>query len=402
MNRRSAFGKISLDGPRPLRGFERYFGIEAREGSEAWRSRFASVQRLLDHLSRYSGSEGSRESYLNMLRRFCQRTGYDPDRLTQLHKHEVKRLIQDYADGKAKAQASRAYVNTIIKRLRTFFRVNGFEDLKLQVYYQPTRYRKRSEYIPTKGEVHAMANAAGSTRDRAIIVSLWSCGLRVSTLCSINYGDIAEELESGERFLRVQVYPGMKERVPDACKGGVPYYSFLCAEAGEALRVYLREREEQYGEIGANDPLFHSDWNLWDRGERSRSRLGRRGVGLLVKKAARLAGLGEWEHVTPHCLRKAFDSVLRSPCVDGSRLDKGTQEFLFGHILPGSQDVYYDRTKVDFHRNEYSKLDFSVGGVSGRGRDKLIDIGELVRHFEEGWLFVSRVGDGKAVVRRDV
>jgi len=78
------------------------------------------------------------------------------------------------------------------------------------------------------------------------------------------------------------------------------------------------------------------------------------------------------------------------------------QEFLFGHILPGSQDVYYDRTKVDFHRNEYSKLDFSVGGVSGRGRDKLIDIGELVRHFEEGWMFVSRVGDGKAVVRRDV
>ena len=53
-------------------------------------------------------------------------------------------------------------------------------------------------------------------------------------------------------------------------------------------------------------------------------------------------------------------------------------------------------------RNEYSKLDFSVGGVSGRGRDKLIDIGELERHFEEGWLFYSRVGDGKAVVRRRV
>jgi len=58
--------------------------------------------------------------------------------------------------------------------------------------------------------------------------------------------------------------------------------------------------------------------------------------------------------------------------------------------------------KVNLLRNECSKLDLSVGGVSGRGRDKLIDIGELVRHFEEGWLFVSRVGDGKAVVRRNV
>ena len=247
----------------PLRTFEKYFGIGAREGPEAWKSSFASVQMLLDHLSRFSGSEGSRQSYLDMLKRFCQRTGYDPDGLTQLHKNEIERLIQDYADEKARDQASRAYVNTIIKRLRTFFQVNGFEDLKLQTHYQPTRYRKRPEYIPTKGEVHAMANAAGSTRDRAIILSLWSCGLRVSTLCALNHGDIAEELESGERYLRVQVYPGMKTRVPDACKGEVPYYSFLCAEAGEALRVYLREREERYGKIGFDDPLFHSDWNRW-------------------------------------------------------------------------------------------------------------------------------------------
>jgi integrase len=337
-----------------------------------------------------------------MLRRFCQRTGYDPDGLTQLHQREVERLIQDYADEKARAQASRAYVNTIIKRLRTFYRVNGFEDLKLQVYHQPTRYRKRPEYIPSKGEVHAMANAAGSTRDRAIILGLWSCGLRVSTLCALNHGDIAEELEFEERCLRVQVYPGMKARVSDACKGEVPYYSFLCVEAGEALRVYLREREERYGRIGFDDPLFHSEWNLWYRDERSRRRLGRRGVGLVVKRAARFSGLGEWERVTPHCLRKAFESVLRSPCVDGSRMDKGTQEFFFGHILPGVQDTYYDRTKVDFHRNEYSKLDFSTGGVSDRGRDKLIDIGELEGHFEEGWMFVSRIGDGKVVVRRGV
>jgi hypothetical protein len=93
---------------------------------------------------------------------------------------------------------------------------------------------------------------------------------------------------------------------------------------------------------------------------------------------------------------------VRSPCADSSRLDKGTPEFLFSHILPCSQDTNYDRTKAGFHRNEYSKLDFSTGGVSGKGRDKLIDIGELERHFEEGWLFVSRVGDGKARIRRGV
>lgn len=38
---------------------------------------------------------------------------------------------------------------------------------------------------------------------------------------------------------------------------------------------------------------------------------------------------------------------------------KGTQEFLFDHILPGSQDAYYDKTKTEFHRVEYMKLNFS-------------------------------------------
>ena len=47
-----------------------------------------------------------------------------------------------------------------------------------------------------------MANAVGSTRDRAVILGLWSCGLRVSTLCALNCGDVAEELESEERYLR--------------------------------------------------------------------------------------------------------------------------------------------------------------------------------------------------------
>jgi hypothetical protein len=71
-------------------------------------------------------------------------------------------------------------------------------------------------------------------------------------------------------------------------------------------------------------------------------------------------------------------------------------------MLPGSQDVYYDWTKVIFHRSECSKLVFSAVAVSGRERDKLIGIGELERHFGEGWMFVSRTGDDKVVVRRVV
>jgi integrase len=249
-------------------------------------------------------------------------------------------------------------------------------------------------------EIYSMADAAGGLRDRAIILSLWSSGLRVSTLCALNYGDVAEELERGEPYVMIPVYPEMKLRLLDACKSQISYYAFICPQAGEALRTYLMERGEKYGEIRPDDPLFHSDWTLWSRGERSSRRLGRRGVGLIVKRAARLAGFSEWKQVTPHCLRKTFESVLRSQKIDGDRMDKGTQEFFMGHILPGTQDPYYDRTKVEFHRDEYARLDFSRDGAAARTADKLIDIVELEEHLNEGWMFVAKIDDHRAIVRR--
>lgn len=387
----------------PLRGFEVQLGIGSRRGLDAWSSRFPSVQKLLNHLSRYTQSESSREKYLRNLTQFCRWSGLGPDELVRLPRQKAESLVQEFADRLAKNDASRAYVNGMIKRLRLFFRVNGFEgykELHLQTYFLPARYRKVAEYIPTKGEVYSIADAADGLRDRAVILALWSSGLRVSTLCALNYGDVAPELERGEPYVMIPIYPAMKGRVPDACKGRISYYTFLSPETSEAIRSYIRDREERYGQVNADDPLFNSEWSLWDRGVRSGKRLGRRAVGKIVKRAAKLAGLKEWKHVTPHCLRKAFESVLVSQTVDGGRMDKATQEFLMGHILPGTQDPYYDRTKVEHHRSEYAKLDFSRNRASSKVVDRLIEMAELERHLNEGWLFVAKVTDHKAIVRR--
>lgn len=71
-----------------------------------------------------------------------------------------------------------------------------------------------------------------------------------------------------------------------------------------------------------------------------------------------------------------------------------------GHILPGTEDAYYDRTKVDFHRRQYARLDFSRGEMLTRAVDKLITFDELERHLEEGWLFVAKISDDRTIVRR--
>jgi integrase len=244
-----------------------------------------------------------------------------------------------------------------------------------------------------------MATAAESLRNRALILVAWSSGVRVSTLCALNYGDIANDLNTGCASVQIPVYPDMKRRLPDACKGNIPYYTFICREAVEALRTYLRDRVEKYGQLSSASPLFHAEWTLWKREERSGKRLGRRTVAKVIRRAAKLAGISQWTCITPHTLRKAFESVLRNPTVDGGRMDKGTQEFLFGHILPGSQDAYYDKDKIDFHRNEYEKLNFFDSPIT-HSMDKLIESNELQKHLGEGWIFIAQLDNRQIIVRR--
>jgi integrase len=395
-----AFGKYPLGEPLALRNFEKYLGIPSRKGFEAWTSSYQGVQKLLEHLSRYTHSESSREKYLQIVYRFCIYTRCSPDRLLSLANNQVEEMIHRFVNQLAIQDRSRAYLNSLLKRLKTFFRVNGHTDIQVKTYFVPSRYRKRPEYIPTKYEVYAMAGAAGSIRNRAIILCLWSSGLRVSTFCSLNYDDIQEDFEQEMTEFLVPVYPEMKRRVPDSCKGRIPYFTFFCSEASEALRSYLRERQEKYGRVTANDPLFASQWSLWKHDKRSTKRLNRRGIGLIVKNSARLTGITKWQHVTPHTLRKAFESILHSPTLDRGRLDKATQEFFMGHILTGSQDPYYDKTRLDFHRQEYAKLNFSREIVPKMAVDQLIDLTELEKYLADSYLFIAQVGPNKIVVRK--
>jgi integrase len=135
------------------------------------------------------------------------------------------------------------YINISLAYLKTFFRVNGFKnstELEVERYYQPSRYMKRDEYIPTPEESYRMAYAAGTIRNKALILALYTSGSRNSTLRALRYRDIKEELKAGSDIVKVPVYPEMKDVDSDACKGNVPYYSFLSKEAVKVLREYFR------------------------------------------------------------------------------------------------------------------------------------------------------------------
>ncbi len=361
-----------------MRVWERFLKVDG------WRSGYVSVDRVLRHYARRVMSERTRMNFCGTLMRFCRFCGLDPDELVGLPVHEASRLCQDFTDHLRGLGFSVRYVNVSQAYLRTFFKVNGFDgerELRVERYYQPTRYRKKPEYVPTPEEIYRMGYASGSAKNRSMIFALYTGGLRNSTLRAIRYGDVREELELGLEVVKIPVYPEMKKVDPAACKGNIPYYTFIDPETVKALREYLEERRERFGDINDEEPLFHSDSNNVPREKQRFTPVSKNGLARMVKRAAKQAGIRRWRDVTPHCLRKAFESTLRN-----NRVDPKDQEFLMGHILPGSQDAYYDHTKTENLRKKYGQIEFfpqAAGSIEEMRKKQVLDMVRILGFPEE-------------------
>lgn len=365
----------------------------------------------------------------------------------------IREAVQDFVDDSGASNPETG--NLARASLTAFLRANGFDGgdknvIRIRGFFSPARKTiEMTDYVPTKEEIHRMAGTGrvNNIRDRAAILILFTSGLRQGTLRALRYKDVKQELEEGVVPLKIPVYPEMKQAVTDACKGNVPYYTFVSQEAIDALKAHLRELQSQVGRLGDDDLIF----NGWKRNRylrESRHKMGRSTMMLLVKNAARRAGIERWADVHPHCLRKAFESALREDNAEGRKLDVKTQEFLLGHILPGSQENYYDRSKVDWLRKEYAKLNFSTSprlsrsdilaairremlatryseeelnqlgdlskltkekfvevlnknalGLSVNGYQRVVPVGELRNMVEKGWEYVAQLPDGSVIMK---
>lgn len=332
-----------------MRAWETYLKVKG------WASEYESVDKYLNHFKRKTRSEGTKELACDLLMRFCRFAGKEPDRLIELGVAEASKLVQNYVDSLADKGQSIRTVNVTLTFLKTFFKLNGFKadrQIDVERFFQPSRYRKESEYVPVADEIYRMAYSAGSTKNKAMILCLYTSGLRNSTLRALRFGDVAEELKTLD-VVKVSVYPEMKQIDPRACKGNIPYYSFFSKEAVNTLNDYLDERTRESGKIDDQEPLFASTSTNVPLEVRRSTPVKRNTLDLVVRRAARKGGITRWREVHPHCLRKAFESALRN-----AGLDPKDQEFLMGHILPGSQDAYYDSTKVEYLRNKYAQVVF--------------------------------------------
>jgi len=327
----------------------------------------------------------------------------DPDSLVKMSNGKIERMIETVIKELREKDRSLKYIRTVVDAIRTFFRVNGFEgedELKVAPPSIPPRYRKRREYVPTPGEALKMAEVASSLRNKAMILLMAFSGLRVSTLLALRYQDIKDELEQGIENLRIEVYPEMKDVVSSACKGNIRYYTFTIKEATEALKVYLEERKRIFGRIEDEEPIFNTNYNQIEKEARRTKPLRANTVRRIVKKAARKAGLKRWREVTSHSFRKTFQSFLRNQ-PETLRMDLRDQEFLFGHILEGSMDTYYDWGKMEELRKKFSRMIPDPSKVASRIKQKVIPLEEIEKYLQDGWIVKLALPDGRVIVERE-
>lgn len=335
----------------------RQFDVELKVSG--WTSEYATVQRFLDHYARKTKSESTRENILGILGQFLRFAGEpSPDLYVKRTKGRVEKEFQAFLDDMKRKDRSIRYINMVHAFLSSFFELNGFKNgktLEVERYHQPSRYRKKEEYIPTNEEVWRIIESAGTPKCRALLACLYTSGLRNSTLRSLLYRDVRAELEDGKEIVKLPVYVGMKEIVPDACKNSIPYFSFISKETTRLLKIYIAEAERRYGRFQDDYPLFIGQ--RIKGGVLAHVRSGT--IEWLVHEAARKAGIPQWKQIMAHSFRKAFQNMLKSEFSDRKgRMDGKDQEFLMGHILSGSQDFYYDSSKLEYLRSEYSRLAF--------------------------------------------
>ncbi|HEV3261730.1 MAG TPA: tyrosine recombinase XerC [Gemmataceae bacterium] len=160
------------------------------------------------------------------------------------------------------------------------------------------------------------ADAPMGLRDRAILETLYSAGLRVSELTGLNVDDV--DFESGMATVRGK---GKRERL-----------ALLGLQALEALRTWLATREALTQKSTRQPQAVFLNKNG--------SRLTTRSVGRLLEKYLAQAGLDP--RTSPHTLRHSFATHL----LDRGADIRSVQELL-GHRSLATTQIY---THVTTHR----------------------------------------------------
>ena len=284
-------------------------------------------------------SRNTLEAYRSDLQQygvFLSARGRDPLQVTPA---DLAAFVSELADGtEGRRPLAPATLQRKIACLRSFYRHLRREqiiDHDPTAELRPPRSRGRLPKVLTRDEVNRLlaqpaGNSPAALRDRALLETMYACGLRASEAITLELSEL--DLEAGMLRARGK---GSKERL-------VP----IGSKAIATLDDYLTRARPRLVGLGDEPRVFV---NLRGTG------LSRQGLYRIVQGHARSAGLAS--RMSPHTLRHTFATHLLAGGCDLRSLqemlghaDIGTTQIYTHLSAERLRDVYFDahpRAQID-------------------------------------------------------
>lgn len=263
-------------------------------------------------------SPRTRKVYLGHLRRFLLWCGEGAPQLPRNPAERGQAYLMHLIDSR---DVSKSYQNQVVSALRFLCEaVLGQPRMALQIP-RPRKERKLPAVL-SASEVNRLLAKTKNLKHRALLMLLYSAGLRVSEVVRLKPADL--DMDRG----LVRVRGG---------KGGKDRYTLLAKRAVEAVHLY-------------RDAYPARPW-LFPGGMKE-AHLTTRSVQRIVQESARAAGIEK--HVTAHTLRHSFATHL----LEGGTNLRIIQELL-GHESARTTQVYTHvaRSALETLRSPLDNLD---------------------------------------------
>jgi integrase/recombinase XerD len=245
-------------------------------------------QRLLDDMQLRRFSLHTQEAYLRAVVRLAKFYHRSPD---QINKEEVRSFLVDLVKNK---KASPSLYNQVRCALVFFYRVTLGREFALErMLCQPPA--KKLPTVLSPAETAQFFQAARSLKYRALFMTLYAAGLRVSEVVNLE----AKDIDSKRMVLHVRAGKGQKDRLV-----------MLSEKLLHVLRDYWK--------------TYRPTAKLFFPGKDRHRPLDRNNVWWLCRSIARRAGLTK--KVTPHTFRHSFATHLLE-----AGTDIRTIQALLGH-----------------------------------------------------------------------
>ncbi len=252
---------------------------------------------------------------------------------THLWEYRVYLARATHRNGRRLTRSTQNHYLTALRQLLKYFAARNINALPAEKVQLPKNDNDKHVRFLALDQVRALMNVpdTGTTkglRDRAILETLFSTGMRIGELVALN----REQVQLGPHTEDLEVVI--------VGKGNKPRTVYFSARAVTWLRRYLATRDDTF------HPLFIN----YSTQKGATRRLSARSIENMVKRYALAAGLPD--DTTPHVLRHSFATNLLAEGVD----TRVVQEFL-GHSSITATQIYTHVTSKrlrDIHRRYHT------------------------------------------------